>query len=331
MAVFDGPIVDAHTHLSGTEYGETPEGILETLDACGVDRAFIFAPLLSAPSWELSWAHLDDLRIHNDYCADVCSHDPERLIGFCCVNPAPGLAGGSIEKSVELMIEELRRCYHELGLRGVGELVPNDWYPYDHHVMNLYREIADLGMYTVFHSGIFLNGQEGRFCRPSFFEVVHEVEGFKGQIAHMGWPWVDECLAMLLMEMQIKGQEPKGWDLRADLSFGAPDGYQLDMWQKVLVNLPPEMLMYGSDLFWPQPSEKYREQVLQPQLGLFEVACTLSHGAPEGSEQRTQMRRQIFCDNVWTHWQEAVKEPQQPKRANRSLRTPQAKSDPHSS
>ena len=34
------------------------------------------------------------------------------------------------------------------------------------------------------------------------------------------------------------------------------------------------MLMYGTDTFWPIDPEMYREQYLQPQLGLFETATT---------------------------------------------------------
>ncbi len=41
-----------------------------------------------------------------DYCADICSADPERLLGFCNLNPAPQLASGDLNRAVDLMIEE---------------------------------------------------------------------------------------------------------------------------------------------------------------------------------------------------------------------------------
>ena len=37
------------------------------------------------------------------------------------------------------------------------------------------------------------------------------------------------------------------------------------------------MPCYASDVFWPCDPEEYREKYLQPQLGLFETATTLSH------------------------------------------------------
>src|SRR6266576_2896538 len=119
MAYESLKILDAHTHLSGAESGETPEHILASLDACGVDSAFVFAPLLNVRSWQLADGDLKDVRIHNNYCAHVCSSAPERLYGFCVLNPAPQLAGGSLKRSVSQMIKEAQRCYHTLGLRGV--------------------------------------------------------------------------------------------------------------------------------------------------------------------------------------------------------------------
>jgi predicted TIM-barrel fold metal-dependent hydrolase len=85
--------------------------------------------------------HLDDIRTHNDYSADICSADPERLLGFCSLNPAPELAGGDLGRAVDLMIEEANRCYHELGLRGVGEVVPAHWYANDSQVLNGWCEL----------------------------------------------------------------------------------------------------------------------------------------------------------------------------------------------
>ena len=317
-------VLDAHTHLSGSESEESAEGIVACLDACDVDIAFVFAPLLNVHSWELIDEHLNDIRTHNDYCADLCSKAPERLYGFCVLNPAPGLSGGSLKKSVNLMIEEVRRCYHELGLRGV-KMIPAQWYPHDPELIPLYREIAQLGMYVVFHAGIFIDGKQGSYCRPTYFEEIRQVPELKVQLAHLGWPWIDECIAVLDMETNIHGSDPKNWQMRADLSFGPPDDWQLRSWQEAIDSLPHEMLCYGSDLFWPVTPEQYLEQYLYPQRGLFEVAVTNGHIAQEGSSSRKELREQIFCKNAFEHWQGAVHEPQQPRPAKRGIKTPRAR------
>ncbi|OLE32348.1 MAG: hypothetical protein AUG45_10430 [Ktedonobacter sp. 13_1_20CM_3_54_15] len=43
-------ILDAHTHLLGSETGENTEGIVACMDECDVDKAFVFAPLLNVHS-----------------------------------------------------------------------------------------------------------------------------------------------------------------------------------------------------------------------------------------------------------------------------------------
>ncbi|MFL5625887.1 MAG: amidohydrolase family protein [Ktedonobacteraceae bacterium] len=318
-------ILDAHTHLSGSETGENAQDIIACMNACGVDLSFVFAPLLNVHSWELSNEHLHDIRIHNDYCADLCSNYPDRLYGFCVLNPVPTLAGGSMERAVDLMIEEVRRSYHDLGLRGV-KMVPTHWYPNDPQMIRLYHEIAQLGMYVVFHTGIFMDGQQGTYCRPTYFEGIRQVPQMKAQLAHLGWPWVDEAIAVLDMEPNIHGNDPSRWQFRADLSFGPPDDWQLSSWQRAIDSLPPTMLIYGSDQFWPVEPEEYQEKNLYPQRGLFEVAITNGHIVSEdNAKTRKQMREQIFFQNALDHWNSAVHEPQRPKAAKEKITTARAK------
>ncbi|MBV9577550.1 MAG: hypothetical protein JO057_03050, partial [Chloroflexi bacterium] len=47
-------ILDAHTHLSGSESGESADLILACLDTCGIDKAFVFAPLIDSRSDQLT-------------------------------------------------------------------------------------------------------------------------------------------------------------------------------------------------------------------------------------------------------------------------------------
>jgi uncharacterized protein len=314
-------ILDAHTHLTGEE---SADQILECMDFCGVEKAFVFAPMLNVGAHEITSDSLDDIRTHNDYCADVCSKAPERLLGFCALNPMPDLAGGDLDRAVDLMIGEAERSYHELGLRGAGELVATGWYADDPSLVRLWRALAALGMYTVFHAGIFYDRRQSAYCRPAYLEGVRGAPGFKGHVAHVGWPWYDECIAMLKVTTGVFGSDPKDWDLKVDLSFGSPNDWQLEVWQRCIDTLPPAMLMYGTDTFWPVSPEEYRESYLQPQLGLFETATTLGHIVQEGSPAREEYRNMIFSQNAYRHWQNAIKEPQRPRPAPKPIETPNA-------
>jgi hypothetical protein len=75
-------VLDAHTHLSGSNSHENTAEIVRSLETCGVDKAFVFAPLVDVHSWQLVDEHINDVRAHNDYCADICSGAPDRLLAF---------------------------------------------------------------------------------------------------------------------------------------------------------------------------------------------------------------------------------------------------------
>ena len=79
-------ILDAATHLTGQE---SASQILECLDAVGVEKAFIFAPMLNVSAHEVTSDNMQDIRVHNDYCADVCSAAPDRCSASAPSAPCP--------------------------------------------------------------------------------------------------------------------------------------------------------------------------------------------------------------------------------------------------
>jgi predicted TIM-barrel fold metal-dependent hydrolase len=323
-------LFDSHTHTAGSEHDGPPDKVLACMDAVGIEKAFVIGPLLKPQGLELTDEHLDNIRQNNDYIAHFCSANPDRLLAFAVLNPAPQIAGGDKECAVQLMIEEARRCYHELGIRGI-KMVPDHWTVIDGHIRPLLQELAKLGTYTLFHSGIFLDERSSSWCRPSYYEGVHQVKGFRGQLAHLGWPWVDEFLATLMMEEQHpEGDEEDPFPFKADFSFGAPPAYQLDAMAKALNTIEPKQLLYGSDCWWPQEPEKYLENYLYPHLTTFEVAATQSRRFPQaGDEERTRKRFDVFHNNAIEHWEKAIRgKPQQPKRSTTSPSTSNTRMGP---
>jgi len=73
------PIIDVHTHTSGPDDDGDANDVVHTMDECGVEQAFCFAPMLSVHSLGLTDEHMDDIRRHNDYIAHFCAASPERL------------------------------------------------------------------------------------------------------------------------------------------------------------------------------------------------------------------------------------------------------------
>lgn len=75
--------------------------IVAAMDDQGVDISVVFG---------FPWKKLDTARRHNDYIAEAVARYPDRLKGFCCLDPCPPEAAAEVE-----------RCLDN-GLCGVGEL-----------------------------------------------------------------------------------------------------------------------------------------------------------------------------------------------------------------
>jgi predicted TIM-barrel fold metal-dependent hydrolase len=225
-------IIDAHVHCSGQE--KTGD-VLRSLDEADVDIAVLLAPFLS-PGYTLDDAA--SLRRGNQHLSDLVRGQADRLIGFAVVDPRSPDAP-----------KDLRHAIEDLGLRGV-KMVPTGWYPYDREVQPVFEVAHQLNIPILFHSGIFIDGRSGRFCRPSFFEALRDYPGLRITLAHLGWPWTDEALAVGLID-RINGVPPDKVMFRFDISFGPPPVYRHEVLSKALAVLGSELLQFGSDVFLP--------------------------------------------------------------------------------
>ncbi|MCG6909683.1 MAG: amidohydrolase family protein [Deltaproteobacteria bacterium] len=118
-------VVDFHTHLFPKHIRESREryfsgepafellyaspksrmvgadDIVATMDEQGVDVSVVFG---------FPWQNTEIAKQHNDYIIAAAAKYPERLKGFCCLDPCDGTA-----------VSEVERCLDN-GLCGVGEL-----------------------------------------------------------------------------------------------------------------------------------------------------------------------------------------------------------------
>lgn len=233
-------LIDAHLHCTGQE---TRSDVLATLDDAEVDVGVLLAPFLSDG---YSLGDADSLRRANRHLAALVDGEGDRLVGFAVVNPLdPGA------------VDELQRAV-DAGLRGV-KMVPSGWYPYDDAVQPVFARAAQLKLPVLFHSGIFIDGRSGRFCRPVFFEALRDHPGLRATLAHVGWPWTDEAIALGLID-RIHGVPDAQSAFRFDLSFGPPPAYRLQVLRLALDVLGPGLLQFGSDCFLPCPGAELRER-----------------------------------------------------------------------
>ena len=225
-------IIDAHLHCTGRE---TADEVLRALDEAHIDMAVLLAPFLDN-GYSLNDA--TSLRRANQHLAQLVRGHEDRLVGFAVVDPRDPAAAG-----------DLRHAIETLGLSG-AKMVPTGWYPHEERVQPVFAVAGELRLPLLFHSGIFIDGRSGRFCRPSYFEVLRDHPGVRVALAHLGWPWTDEAIAVGVID-RIHGVPPDEAVFRFDISFGPPPPYRLEVLARALEVLGPGMLQFGSDCFLP--------------------------------------------------------------------------------
>lgn len=225
-------LIDAHLHCTGKE---TTQGVLRTLDEAQVDVGVLLAPFLS-PGYDLN--DPASLRRGNEHLAKLVRGHEDRLVGFCVVDPRQPDAPA-----------DLRHAIEDLGLKGV-KMVPAGWYPHEERVQATFEVAHQLKLPALFHSGVFIDGRSSRFCRPSYFEALRAHPGMRITLAHLGWPWTDEAIAVGLIDL-IHGVPADQVAFRFDLSFGAPPVYRKEVLGRALSVLGSSILQFGSDCFLP--------------------------------------------------------------------------------
>ena len=157
------------------------ENIIEDMERAGVDKSVVVG---------LDAETTFDYRVANEVVAEAVAKHPARFIGFAGADPHKG----------KVAVKELKRAVEELGLRGLKllphlhQLFPNDpmYYP-------LYEQAEALNLPVLFHAGNqFHQGTRLKYCRPIYLDdIAVDFPELKIIIAHFGWPWLEETLAIV--------------------------------------------------------------------------------------------------------------------------------------
>ena len=121
----------------------------------------------------------------------------------------------------------------------------------DERAMPVYAEIAKAKKPMLFHSGILWDGlSSSRYNRPSEFEALLEVDGLKFALAHVSWPWCDECIAVYGKFLSAYSLRPNlSVEMFIDLTPGTPPIYRREVLTKIFtVGYDIENnILFGSD------------------------------------------------------------------------------------
>ncbi len=246
-------LIDCHVHSVGNE---SIDDVIKAMDQAGVDKAIIFAPYPAfygrrKVSWEptklgeFSYPDVNDemQRKSTIFISSLQAEDPDRIIAFAWIEPRLKNAVQNIEEAVTK--------YECKGIK----MIPDHWYPWEPRFFKIYEKIQELHVPVIFHSGILFGFKDSsRFCRPCNYEVLINFPELKFALAHISWPWTDECIALfgrfranLRGAMSFGDERAKEMQMYIDITPGTPRFYRREALRKALAYGCGDYMIFGSD------------------------------------------------------------------------------------
>ena len=217
-------VIDCHVHCHGDE---KTKDVLKVMDKCGLDKIFLFSP----PPRRMPMG--DSI----DCVAKIAAESNGRIIPFAWIDPTLRGAVAAVERGV-----------NKRGIKGI-KMIPNRWFPWEERCFPVYEKIEELGLPILFHSGILWGyGDTSRFCKPVNFEIMLEFPGIRFALAHIGWPWTDECFAVLGKVRACrrrKDMDPK--QMFIDTTPGTPPSTRRQVLKNALELAGEDYLLFGTD------------------------------------------------------------------------------------
>jgi hypothetical protein len=218
---------------------KTIEEMLDEYTECGIERLVLFA-------WDAETASQRP-RVSNEYVAQIANKFPDRIIGFASVDPHKKSAVRDLVRAVE----DLKLCGLKLHPQAQA-FEPNDpkYYP-------IYARCVELGIPVTFHTGSTywgagLEGGAGvklRLSNPMLLDdIAADFPELKVIMAHPGWPWQDEQLAVAMHKENTF----------IDLSGWSPKYFQ-PLLVTYMAKLIPHKFLFGTDYPMLSPSRWLRD------------------------------------------------------------------------
>lgn len=201
-------LLDTHIHVTSTAARQAD--FLEKLRAAGVAGGVVLSAMPrsmdeKAAPWRQRLAHV----------LALC-RGQSLLFPFFFIDPtepdAPGQALAALEE----------------GIAGF-KIICTHFYPSDPACLALCRVAAEHGKPVLFHSGILWDGggASGIYNRPVGFEPLLHIPKLRFALAHLSWPWCDECVALYgKWEQAAQKTGWRGARLFLDTTPGTPRNYR---------------------------------------------------------------------------------------------------------
>ncbi len=201
------------------------EQIFRVLDHAGVDKTVLLAEDYSST--------MGNPIVSNQEVRSLVDLAPERFIGFASVDPRNQSAA-----------DQLQYAFQELGLSGLKlNLSHLQLRPDDERLKPLYQLCQEQGKPILFHAGMSWEPDSpSKYSRPIFFEdVAVDYPDLRFCLAHLGWPWIDETVMLMLKYRHVYTDtatvymgSPKEYYRQVFLENMDPGWLQNSLFQKVI-------------------------------------------------------------------------------------------------
>jgi hypothetical protein len=228
-------LIDAggtHVEAAARKFGhsielKTFEQMLDEYSTAGVERIVLFA-------WDAeTTSHRP--RVTNEFISTIVERYPNRIVGFASVDPHK-----------ESAVKDLTRAVRDLKLRGL-KLHPQAqaFQPNDSKFYSIYSRCVELDIPVTFHTGSTYwgaglpggGGLKLRLSDPMLLDdVAADFPELKIIMAHPGWPWQDEQLAIATHKNNVY----------IDLSGWSPKYFQ-PLLVTYMTKMIPEKFLFGTD------------------------------------------------------------------------------------
>jgi predicted TIM-barrel fold metal-dependent hydrolase len=242
-------IIDCHVHMEGPV---DVDKLLRSMDSNGVEKSILLSHY-ERESLDVTRANLADT-------ATAVNAAPGRLIGLARINPViPGI--------IELTSEALT----EMPYAGL-KIIPDHWYVCDEKIEPFWEKMNELKARILFHTGILYGFEDGsKFNKPLYLEKLLHYPNIKFAMAHISWPWCDECLAVMGRMLDAAEWDKNKWQSYIDITPGPPPYIRKDAVKNAIEFCGVERLMFGSDSFVPKDMElKPQKEFIADYIRIFE-------------------------------------------------------------
>ena len=209
-----------HTGLRGNYCGtdeSVKKKLLENMRAAGFDGGVI----LSADP--IKCAAMDPEKRMEDTLA-VCRGE-QNLFPYYWVNPLESDAVAQVQAA------------SDAGFDGF-KMICSRYDPGCRESMDVLEKIASLNKPVLFHSGICWDGfNSANHNRPGNFEALIEIPRLRFALAHVSWPWCDECIAVYgkFLNAHFARTDLSG-EMFIDLTPGTPRGFREEVFRHMVAS-----------------------------------------------------------------------------------------------